>query len=60
MARKKITTVSYAVIAILAALALFGVVAITVLSIPQQQEAEARGCEKGFPNSAFGINASKG
>ena len=49
------TAVSYAIIAIVAALALFGVVAITVLTIPQQQEAEARGCK-----SSQAFNASKG
>jgi hypothetical protein len=44
------TTTSYAVIAIVAALALLGVVAITRVTIPLQQQAEAaqppgRGCE---------------
>jgi hypothetical protein len=52
---QKTTTVSYAVIAIVAALALLGVVAITVLSIPQQQEAEAVGCK-----NSIAFNASKG
>ena len=52
---QKTTTVSYAVIDIVAARALLGVVAITVLSIPQQQEAEARGCK-----SSQAFNASKG
>jgi hypothetical protein len=42
---------TFVVIAIVAALALFGVLAITIVSIPLQ-EAEA-GCEK----SAVGINA---
>ena len=46
---------SMAVIAIVAALALFGVVAITIVTIPLQQQAEARGCPLG---PAF--NASQG
>ena len=50
---------TYALIAIVTALALLGIVAITVISIPQQ-EAEARGCESGIPNSARAFNASKG
>jgi hypothetical protein len=45
-----------AIIALVAALALLGVVVITVATIPLQQEAEARGCPTGTP----GINASKG
>jgi hypothetical protein len=49
------TTVSYAVIAIVAALALLGIVAITVVSIPLQQEAEAKGCR-----TSIAFNASKG
>jgi hypothetical protein len=48
---------TFAVIAIVAALALFGVVAITLVTLPLQQ-AEA-GCERGgAPSTAF--NASKG
>jgi Mn2+/Fe2+ NRAMP family transporter len=44
------TTTSYAIIAIVVALALMGVVAITLVTIPLQQQAEAaqppgRGCE---------------
>jgi hypothetical protein len=50
-----------ALIAVLAALALLGVVVITVtVTIPLQQQAEARGCESGFPNSARAINGSRG
>ena len=50
------TTTSYAVIAIIAALALLGVVVVTVaVTIPLQQQAEARGCPLG---PAF--NASQG
>ena len=46
-----------AMIAVVAALALLGVVVVTVaLTIPLQQEAEARGCPGGTP--AF--NASQG
>ena len=48
-------TTSIAVIAIVAALALLGVVVITLLTIPLQQEAEARGC-----NNSIAFNASKG
>jgi hypothetical protein len=54
-----------AIIAIVAALALLGVVALTVtVTIPlQQQQAEAAGCENSFPHSAggaIGFNASQG
>jgi hypothetical protein len=46
-----------AIIAIVAALALLGVVLVTVaFTIPLQQEAEARGCTGSTP----GLNASKG
>jgi hypothetical protein len=45
-----------AIIAIVAALGLLGVVVITLLTIPLQQEAEARGCKI----TSVGINASKG
>jgi hypothetical protein len=59
----KSSTTSIAIIAIVAALALLGVVAITVaVTIPLQQEAEARGCIN--PNAPAGgsiaVNASKG
>jgi hypothetical protein len=54
-------TTTIAIIAIVAALALLGIVAVTVaVTIPLQQQAEAAGCESGFPNSARGLNASKG
>jgi hypothetical protein len=57
---QKTTTTSIAIIAIVAALALLGVVAITiVVTIPLQQEAEARGCERGAA-AGTAINASKG
>ena len=47
---------SYAVIAIVAALALFGVVAVTIVTISlQQQQAEAVGCK-----NSIAFNASKG
>jgi hypothetical protein len=46
-----------AIIAVVAALALFGVVAVTILTIPLQQEAEARGCNLGQQPQ---FNASKG
>ena len=54
------TTTFYAVVAIVATLALFGVVAITIVTIPiQLQQAEAAG--RGFPGCANtpGANASK-
>jgi type II secretory pathway pseudopilin PulG len=52
---KKTTTVSYAIIAIVAALALPGIVEITVGTIQQQQEAEAKGCR-----TSIAFNASQG
>jgi len=51
---------TFVVIAIVAALAVLGVVAITVVTIPSLQQAEARGCESGFPESSPSFNASKG
>jgi hypothetical protein len=49
-----------AVIVVLAALAVLGVVVITLVTIPLQQQAEARGgCENGIPASAPAFNASK-
>jgi hypothetical protein len=54
--KTRITT-SIAVIAIVAAVALLGVVVLTVaVTLPLQQQAEAVGC----PISSPGINASKG
>jgi hypothetical protein len=48
---------TFVIIAIVSALALFGVVVVTVaVTIPLQQQAEARGCAPGGP----GFNASKG
>jgi hypothetical protein len=51
-----------AIIAIVAALAVFGVVLVTVATTTMQlQQAEAApGCEKGLPQSAPAFNASKG
>jgi hypothetical protein len=50
---------SLGVIAIVAALALLGVVVVTVaFTIPSLQQAEARGCESG--GAAVAFNASKG
>ena len=46
---------TFVVIAIAAALALLGVVAITLVTIPLQQQAEARGC----PSGTIAPNASK-
>jgi hypothetical protein len=51
---QKTANISIAIIAIVAALALFGVVAITIVTISQQQ-AEARGC----PVGTIAPNASK-
>jgi hypothetical protein len=48
-------TTTFAVIAIVSALALFGVVMVTVSVTMQLQEAEARGCPIGTPAP----NASK-
>ena len=53
---------TFAVIAIVSALAMFGVVMVTVATTMQLQEAEARGCLN--PNAPGGgsvaVNASKG
>ena len=50
-----------AIIAVVAALALFGVVMVTVATTMQLQQAEAApGCEKDLPQSAPAFNASKG
>jgi type IV secretory pathway component VirB8 len=50
------TTTSIAVIAIVATVALLGVVVLTVtVTIPLQQQADARGCTNGIA-----VNASKG
>jgi hypothetical protein len=49
---------TFVVIALVAALALVGVVAVTIVTIPLQQQAEARGCESGGAGIAF--NASRG
>jgi hypothetical protein len=53
---QKATTVPYVVIAIVAALAMFGVVVLTVtVTIPLQQQADAAGCR-----TSIAVNASKG
>ena len=53
---QKTTTVPYVVIAIVAALGLFGVVVLTVaVTIPLQQQAEAAGCR-----TSIAVNASQG
>jgi hypothetical protein len=58
--KDKITTISIAIIAIVAARTLLGVVAITVVTIPIQQQADAAG--RGNPGcfNTPGLNASKG
>jgi hypothetical protein len=54
------TTTSYAVIAIVAALALLGVVVVTVaVTIPLQQADAARPVGAGCPGTVPGANASK-
>ena len=58
--KTKSSTTSITIIAIVAALALLGVVVVTIVTIPLQQQAEARGCESGFPNSFIAFNASQG
>jgi hypothetical protein len=59
------TTTSMAIIAIVAALGLLGVVVITVaVTIPLQQQTEAAGCENsvrsGKGTGLVGVNASQG
>jgi hypothetical protein len=49
---------SMVLFAAVAALGLVTVVAVDI--ILTAQEAEARGCESGLPNSARGVNARKG
>ena len=54
---QKARTTSYAVIAIVAALSMLGIVVLTVtVTIPLQQQAEALGC----PDRTPAFNASKG
>jgi hypothetical protein len=51
---------TFAAIAIVSALAIFGVVMVTVATTMQLQQAEGLpGCEKGFPNSFRAVNNSK-
>jgi hypothetical protein len=50
---------TFVVIAIVAALALFGVVAITLVTIPLQQADAARPIGAGCPGTVPGANASK-
>jgi hypothetical protein len=50
-----------AILAIVAALGLLGLVMMESSIIPQQQQqAFAAGCENGLPSSGVGFNASKG
>jgi hypothetical protein len=67
LSREEGTITSITLIAIVAKIALLGVVVVTVaFTIPLQQQAEAApGCEKGLPRSApaggsIAANASKG
>jgi hypothetical protein len=50
------TTVSAIIIAAIA----FGVIVVVDMVVFPILEAQARGCESGFPNSEIGVNASKG
>jgi hypothetical protein len=52
----KMNNTTFAVIAVVSALAMFGVVMVTVAATIQLQHAEAVGCPAGVP----GANASKG
>jgi hypothetical protein len=54
-----VSNTTFAAIAIVSALALFGVVAVTVVSINVEQ-AQAAGCQNGFPSSFRAGNASQG
>jgi hypothetical protein len=57
---QKTRTTSYALIAIVAALAMFGVVVLTVaITISQQQADAARPVGSGCPGTVPGANASK-
>jgi hypothetical protein len=47
-----------AIIAIVAAVGLLGLVVVETISV--QQQAKAAGCENGFPTSARAFNASQG
>jgi hypothetical protein len=47
-----------AIMAIVLAMGIVGMVAIDISAI--LQNAEAKGCENGFPNSETGFNASQG
>ena len=52
-------TATLAIIAVVTALGLLGIVVMEPIFVGQHQ-AEARGCENGFPNGEIGFNASKG
>jgi hypothetical protein len=56
--QKMVNDTTLAIIAIVAAVGLLGLVVVETISV--QQQAKAAGCENGLPNSAFGFNASKG
>jgi len=57
----KSSNYNLAIIAIVAALALFGVVMVTVATTMQLQEAEGqRGCDPTTPRGNLAFNASKG
>ncbi len=57
----EINNTRLAIVALVAALAVLGIVAVTLVTVPLQiQQAEARGCESGLPNSVASFNTSKG
>jgi hypothetical protein len=58
--RKKMDKAVLAIIAIVAVVGLLGVAVVEGDNIIKQIQAFAKGCENGLPNSAFGLNASKG
>jgi hypothetical protein len=56
---KMVNDTTLAIIAIVTAIGLLGLVVVETISV-QQQQAKAAGCESGLPNSARGFNASQG
>jgi hypothetical protein len=56
--QKMVNDTTLAIVAIVAAIGLLGLVVVETINV--QQQAEAKGCESGLPNSARGFNASQG
>jgi hypothetical protein len=54
-----VQTATLAIIAVVSALGLLGIVVMEPIFVAQHQ-AQARGCENGLPNAAVGFNASQG